>query len=735
MAQIDVITDTNYSALTVNPYDTLNLGEGATLTINSSTVDALFRIIASSSGHIRIENSSTTTPIFVWIGAPSSAPVGNQRYIRVEGSATFTVDGGLIELGTGNGVAGQTFNLPQDATSTNCPNLGGLWVEGTETLRDGTPVKTNYIRVTDADYTAALNAEPFNRVFKQDTTANTVTFKTAIPSGQKVYMANVVIRQATNNRPNDTWFDFNPGAKVSMTNCHVETLRPNFSGASSVYIRTVAFAEPEQYAQWLYTGAPADVETFIVNTTTNRAWYNQQETELGSLRNVWFNGGGSADACYIQASGVDVEGMVITGYGMTLLGSRTALNIIGFDCKFRDVFIGFPGSGIQVSAGRRILVDNYEMQPGCSSSSTGAQYNRNFLYISNTQVYELRNLTLRDSAVTGAGFLSGRGFEWNQSTDRGLLENITVHSGAVGSGNNRLERLFQNSTGRVAVNNVTMHGDVRNNFILSLSETNDATWSNIRAVDTSTNSGNMVAPGMDTRLQQVTNPSTNNDSSPNGVNHGCRSALLYRNGDTDRTTGTVHMYFTDPAYIDDQEYYEAITQTGRVEFSRSSSGVRIENKDDVVAFTSEVYENIVGASGTFHQINGTNEYDIEVAVRRPNDTWSSYETASTANISAINTLITSLPPDAQNRVQFKFKIRYANSTYPTRGLRYSLARCRLDLDLSGALATFERPAWMDDSVWDSKLVDRTQSGTFGEMLQQTHLNSLAAASVRIETIE
>jgi hypothetical protein len=172
-----------------------------------------------------------------------------------------------------------------------------------------------------------------------------------------------------------------------------------------------------------------------------------------------------------------------------------------------------------------------------------------------------------------------------------------------------------------------------------------------------------------------------------------------------------------PELIDDPEYYNVVTQTGTIEVSKGFSGVRIENPNDIVEFTSRVHPNVVGIGPDVGWYLGNAYYTIRVAVRRPGDAWSSYEDMTTANVSAINALVTGLPPHPSDSVQFKWEVKFINNHATISGLRRQLVHCWMDVILSGALFPFERPEWMDESPWDQPLANHTKPETFGAFVQ------------------
>ena len=182
---MNITTDALYSDNQQNDNGDFIISEGAVLTIDQSTAD-LRRLICSTFGTGLIKNESTTTPIVVAIGS-----TGSQPFFRFEGAGKSRIEGEFIELGTGDGTAGQVFNVPlamgvNGVGTQSCPNLGGLWITGgSESLRDGTSVPRLALEVDDTAYGVATDQEYLGYVFKQDTSLNTVTFKRAVPLGHK----------------------------------------------------------------------------------------------------------------------------------------------------------------------------------------------------------------------------------------------------------------------------------------------------------------------------------------------------------------------------------------------------------------------------------------------------------------------------------------------------------------------------------------------------------------------
>lgn len=102
-----ISTDADYSAGSYSNNEGFTITQGAKFTIDQSTID-LRNMRCTSFGECLVKNESTTTPIIVSLGSTG----GTARWQFTAGGIS-TIQGEWIVLGTGDGVAGQTFNIPQ----------------------------------------------------------------------------------------------------------------------------------------------------------------------------------------------------------------------------------------------------------------------------------------------------------------------------------------------------------------------------------------------------------------------------------------------------------------------------------------------------------------------------------------------------------------------------------------------------------------------------------------------
>ena len=163
-------------------------------------------------------------------------------------------------------------------------------------------------------------------------------------------------------------------------------------------------------------------------------------------------------------------------------------------------------------------------------------------------------------------------------------------------------------------------------------------------------------------------------------------------GAIEKTDG---LFYLRMSPTDEQtDYFTAVTQTGVIVFNNNNI-MYIENSGDVVELESFVHNNVSAISSNLtKQGSTTSSFDVTVKMRRPEGTYTSY-VATTQ--SAMQAAYATLPSDAENRVQFKFRVEKntTNLTDYLQGLRF-------DVTLTGMTYPFVlTPATVKTTVVDS----------------------------------
>lgn len=103
-----------------NSGDTLSIQNNAKVTV-STHQDKFWKTFTATYGQLAIKNTSTSVPIGFYMGRASAATANDIS--PVSGAFSIDIDGDWIQLGTGTGVAGQTFN------ASYSEYIPSLWIE------------------------------------------------------------------------------------------------------------------------------------------------------------------------------------------------------------------------------------------------------------------------------------------------------------------------------------------------------------------------------------------------------------------------------------------------------------------------------------------------------------------------------------------------------------------------------------------------------------------------------
>ena len=731
MATISITADTNLSAVTYADGDILSIDGPYRLTINASNTVNIGRVASSRPRAEAYVENLTNTPIIINMG--QSGTTAYSAFYTTRGAAN-TIKGQAISIGTGNGVAGQTFNLPTSDLGLNMPLLAGLWVEGSEQLRDGTPVPTKWLRVDSSMYSTWITHPVLGNVFTQDTTANTVTFKNAVPSGQTVYMSSVIIQKA-NNYSALTQITNNSGGNTTIEHAHLLDcqLHALFSNQWSIDHVTASTSRSTGILSLEYGGKSFSAKNLIMSVLPGASFSpglisNQPNSSPSwSMKNAWCNSNSREIA--IGGFGASVERINVT-YDGTAQNTRNALDLDDVTAGYiYDAYVAWPSIALSVENSRDLTIDNVNFSTQNRSDYVGTFTPNAALLVDNQRV-TLTNFHQMDPADTGLTPICGNSFFSLRGTDLHISD-VTVHSGPAGSGTQRWNGFIYNGVQNLTVQNVEVHGEMNGSLHAEVGGRKRCRLANINYNTTQVDSNKVSQPAEDFFCERIADGS--NRTTPNATFDGSaaaasdvQSALTYPNGVTDRSVGRL-LTFIYPALSRDPHVYWASGSPGVLEFDKAGlCYVSAMSPTTKIYVESETYNGITGCSDRSWQVSwGGSSQTFQV--RRRGGVWSAEASFTAVNVDAA---ISALSPSGDNDVQFRFILLPGT---PTATSYFGMVSLTLDLDGRSA-ATLEKN-FDEAGDWNKQLTNYTTPGTFGEMLQQIHLNSLAAASVRIETIE
>ncbi len=690
-----ISTDSTYSAISggYSNNELINITDGAKLTIDQSTVDLRY-IRCITFGECLVKNTSTTTPIVVALGSTGSNP-----QFRFEAAGVSTVEGEWITLGTGNGVAGQVFNVPlaqgvHGVGTQSLPDVGFLWINGTDTLRDGTSIPRLALSVDSGGYTNATDHELGGNVFQHDTSANTVTFKRAIPSGQAVYMPNIFfITGASLTSSQFTW-DYANSGQANINKC-IWSGKFNYNALSAkqIQISNSGFVSSEDQIFNLANQIqpPSLSNVGIKSSETTSACVNiSNSASAGTHTNLWIDTNLVGNHNVINASATSsprVEKLVATCYktGTTtpnVSGSRGTFSTNSPNSILFDLFDFTYGISVLLNSGASSpIVDNVNFECGCRNDTAFALSNKKAVNalgsVSNGLITNINQIKLTGNFSNTQFIITGAG------TSNNIINGVVCRSGAAGSGVNRWDNIISDNGNGNRFNNIVVYGHVQDRAVLVNANSLGLEVSNLYFVELQNDHNISQTVGARTRLEQVY-LSDNNTAGPGSLSSSAvasgvdsLSVVAIRNtadgGAVEKTDGIFYLRFSP---VEEQtDYLTAVTQTGVIQFNNNNR-LYIQNSGDVLELQSFVHNNVSAiATGIELQGNSTGSFSVTVKMRRPGGTYTSYVATTQTDM---QTAYASLAADSQNRVQFKFRIEKTATN-----LSAYLDRLRCNLTLTG----------------------------------------------------
>lgn len=687
-----ITTDTLYSDIQQTNNGTFTVDQGAKLTIDQSTADLRF-VRCLTFGTVLVKNTSTSTPMIVALGSTGSSPQW-----RFEAAGVSLTEGEFIAIGSGTGLAGQVFSVPLaqgvNGTGTqSCPDLGGLWVQGADTLRDGTSIPRLALQVDAGGFTNAPDHEYAGNVFTQDTSANTVTFKRAVPVGQTVYMANVIYKTGDSFTGSAFLWDFNSSGEIKTDKCHWTGIFNYIANAAKkITLENTALYSTSASAGLNLSNQvqPPYTKNLISNTNDDLSINLSNSAQAGTHENLWLDSNQSGNAnnvSIVNTNAAKIEKLVLTNYNhgngsVGTTANRGAITCSSGNCEFRDIFAFMPMQAISLSSGAtNAIIDNLKVQIGTRSDLSG-QLNVGLLRlggaVSNCTITNIEQLQAGPIYIYNAALICTAGSSNN------TISGVVLRSAAAGSGNNRIDNITLDNGNANRYNNIVVHGHIKDRLNLVGANSLNAEYSNIYFADNQAETFDDVLIGAKQRTEQVYLNSTSNGGdgqfyeSAIATGVDSLSAMGIRNtangGAIEKVDGLFNLRFSPIA--SELDYYTEVTKTGVIQFSNTNR-LYIQNSGDIIELESFVHNNVTSiTSGATIQGSAISTFDITVKMRRPEGTYTSYVATTQSSMSAA---YSSLANDSLNRVQFKFRIE-KNTT----GLNQLLWSIQFNCGLSGA---------------------------------------------------
>lgn len=677
-----ISTDANYSAGSYSNNTNFTIDQGAKFTIDQSTID-IRNVRCTTFGECLVKNTSTSTPMIVSLGSTGATP----RWQFTSGGLT-TVEGEWIVLGTGSGTVGQAFNIPQaqgvnGVGTQDVPALPALFIEDMDTLRDGSIVPRICKEVDSDGYTNATDHERGGNVFTFDVVAQTVTFKRAVPVGKNVVMPNIIFYTSSNFTGTEFDFAFSSTGTANWDKClWFGKFDTDFQNAKKVTFRNLGICSTLPSETFVLNNQvePPALETCLVQTEGSFLLNNS--ASAGSLKNVWVDtktdGSQNVVSC-ANSSDLYMEQLTITHYqngGDAIVGNsnRAAIYTTGGSGRFFDIYSFAPLQIIYLNSNAsNCIADNLNFQFNSREDVTGQ------ISVSTIRAINCNNNTVTNITQIKAGpvFSYGQGILCAAGTSNNTFANVVLKSGAAGSGNNRWDNAVNDGGLKNRYNNFELHGYFKDVHYNNGSTSLGAQVYNFYAVEKQAEMSTDLRVGARSRIEQVYLNDTNNggngifDPSATASGVDSLSVMGIRNtangGAIEKTDG---LFYLRMSPTDEQtDYFTAVNKTGVI-FFNNNNRIYIENTGDIVELESFVHHNVSSISSNLaKQGNNTGSFGVTVKMRRPGGSYTSYVATSQSDM---QTAYATLASDAENRVQFKFRIEKntTNLTDYLQGLRF-----------------------------------------------------------------
>lgn len=667
MATINITTDTNYSALTVADGDIIEIDDSAILTIQQTT-DNISEFVCRSDGEFFVENTSTTTPIFVNFGHTSVT-----TRFRLEAGGRLKTRGDLISIGTSDGTASQEFTLPTDAGGVEYQRLGGVFVHmpTMDQLRDGTSVPRLMVRV-DA-FTDCFSHERIGAVFTHDTANNKIVLGDGTngwipPNGAEIFIPNIQIR-VTNTGGGEPFIDVNSPGRMDLqyTSWGSAGSTPDLSvgmnlssGGAQIFDHVVYDGE----------GSGDSVQMQLLSgecTLTNFVMSMDREFVLGQnntgpivknflLLNRYNGSNDNGMECFSNAS-LTMENVVIIMPNMS--GNNSSRGALVTNSQNVDIYNMWTASynpAINFSAGSsNCIVQN--IYPNMQGKRGAAEPGK-VSAIETSNAIDITALNVSTDITNAEGLRCPRNAILSVG---GGVQNATL-ADCNFDANGQLAWVVTDSGFNTRIGNINITGQLIDSTIRILNSSNGLQASNIffDAAQTFVDNTQFGFGGIYNQVMLKQDGGIIATGTNNISNH----FFL----DEDDTVGRWQMQMS-PTTPAEPDYLTIITQTGKLIFNQSNRFI-LENLNDQVVFTSRVHGGITAFTGSGITGGTTADFDIEVSMRRPDSTWTAYQTFNLANSQS---QLASLAADTDNEIQVRFRV-----TKNTAGLNQYLSTMYLD---------------------------------------------------------
>lgn len=639
MALITATTSQNYTNIGHVDNDEITVSSLATLTIDTDT-NRIEDLRCITTGEFNIENSSSTTPIFIELGDDTV-----NSLIRIEGGGRFIVNGNWITLGTSDGTSGQSFTLPTNASGEKIPEVPTLF-----TYPVG-ETKSVIFNATDS-LTDSFGDEKLGTLFIHDYDTNTVTFGDGYegyipPIGTVIKIPSIVfIDTSTNGYYTD--FDLSTSGTISLDKCmFTSNFAFNFANASSTTLRNVGFGSSrENFNISSQQGAVLENLGIILEENYYVGGTGSSEMTVDNVFLYITHSGNGYGFISGSASIVNIDGLRAVAPNIPASTSRAMIHISSSDVKITNSYTASANIGIYFLAGAggdSYVKDSGHNGAGKRNPTAYSYYMVHAINVANVLIDNYNSYPLL--ATDGATAVNYYAFSFSTGTSGFTVNNCDVYCGEETDVNTISNPIYSNGTNH-RVNDIRVYGhlsgdtinhgtisaglEARNiKFMNEVSSTADIEWSDGSFYDL------------------VSTPDRLDTAPPNS---GIRSSSSHVYKNNDLLSGYL---FRVMAQDGGQGLFNEVTVNGEYAFDNAGS-LYMTTSGDVLEFETQVHGGITSFSDFVLTGSSTSNFDIQFALRNPDGVYSSYQSLDTVNLNSELTALVDY--DYEVGLQIKYRI-------------------------------------------------------------------------------
>ena len=462
-----------FAPISWNSGDTLSVQNNATITVNTNQ-SKFWKTFTATYGKLSIQNTSTSVPLNYYMGRVSAATAND--ITPVTGAFNIEISGNWIELGTGDGTAGQTM------TGSYTEYIPSLWIE----TGSGTGIYEVWNNISGA-------SGPYMKMFGRTGldwagSGKRGNYFTQTPNSTLIASANFTLSAGATTIQSyyvtcTSTAGVYPGATITGTNVPASTVVNRVVDSTTLELNTVSTATGSSITFTIYNPAQSQWTSTLNfgdgtngNVIPNGAKVRQSNImfsdatasnlisashQVGALINLGNGGGIDARICLFGEAYLNLAQASYVYFRNVGFNYQWALS----ECYAVDMdYVGnAAGPTIWYYSAKWIVRDpRYGTIPPFGYTASTASQNVSMSYIHNAIVKHWHKVTYCTAILTGAAILMPIELSYSDDTVWDNIRSVTLNATRPVRGFNLLIRVY-----RGTFSNLEMYGSAPFQMITS----------------------------------------------------------------------------------------------------------------------------------------------------------------------------------------------------------------------------------------------------------------------------